>query len=156
MLESFLAVLPRNVEWAFEFRDKSWFVDDTFDALRRRDGAFCCFDSPRLECPLVATASFAYVRFHGSGVRNGGNYSDRLLEDWAKRLRRLAEDVDNAYVYFNNDPFGHAVRNAMTIADMLGAPLAEDSMVERKRKGRPNKSGRPLRRARPSEAATRR
>jgi uncharacterized protein YecE (DUF72 family) len=118
-LEAFLELLPAGIDAAFEFRDKSWFVDGTFDVLRRHGVALCSFDSPKLECPLVATAAFAYIRFHGSGAAHGGNYSHRILRRWAERLRWLAKDLDDVYVYFNNDAFGHAVRNAETLSKML-------------------------------------
>jgi uncharacterized protein YecE (DUF72 family) len=72
------------------------------------------------EVPLVATARFAYVRFHGGPRKYSGDYPERALRDWADRLRRLARDVPEVYVYFNNDIGGHAVRNAQTLTDMLG------------------------------------
>ena len=72
--------------------------------------------------PLRATATFAYVRFHGSGSRYGGNYSDQALEDWAERLGNLASGLDEVWIYFNNDLGGHAPRNAMTLRELLGQP----------------------------------
>jgi uncharacterized protein YecE (DUF72 family) len=119
-LESFLRLLPRDVSCAFEFRDKSWFADDTFEQLRCSGAAFCSFDSPKLKSPLIATAPFAYMRFHGSEAMYGGDYSTRQLEKSAKRLNELAAGVDDIYVYFNNDLFGHAVRNAIALSDMVG------------------------------------
>jgi len=120
-LESFLELLPTDLPCTFEFRDKSWFGDDTFEVLRRHRAAFCSYDKPGLDCPLVATAGFAYMRFHGSGAGHRGNYTDRMLEDWAGRLRRLAKEVDDVYVFFNNDAFGHAVANAIKLGGLLGA-----------------------------------
>jgi uncharacterized protein YecE (DUF72 family) len=119
-LESFLELLPRDLQCVFEFRDKSWFVDETYEVLRKHKAGFCAFDSPKLECPLVATAKFGYMRFHGSGAPEGGNYSDKELRRWAERLSRLAEDLKDLYVYFNNDAFGHAIRNADRLTRLLG------------------------------------
>jgi uncharacterized protein YecE (DUF72 family) len=118
-LESLLELLPRDLQCVFEFRDKSWFVDETYDLLREHKVGFCSFDSPKLKCPLVATAKFAYMRFHGSGDPHGGNYSDGALRRWASRLRSIAMGLDEVYVYFNNDAFGHAVRNAETLTGMV-------------------------------------
>jgi uncharacterized protein YecE (DUF72 family) len=120
-LNAFLEQLPRDIEAAFELRDKSWFVDETFQTLKRHRVALCAFDSPKLKSPLLTTASFAYMRFHASGAPRGGNYSNAMLSRWADGLRRLASGVDEVYVYFNNDAFGHAVRNAITLTEMLGA-----------------------------------
>jgi len=119
-LESFLDLLPADLLCTFEFRHKSWFRDDTMEELRRHGVAFCAFDKPDLKCPLVATTGFAYMRFHGPGARYRGKYTDRMLEDWADRLIKLAKEVDEIYVYFNNDAFGHAVKNAITLGRLLG------------------------------------
>jgi len=54
------------------------------------------------------------------GARYRGNYTDRRLEGWAERLRELARDVNDVYVYFNNDAMGDAVKNAMRLRRMLG------------------------------------
>jgi uncharacterized protein YecE (DUF72 family) len=68
------------------------------------------------------------VRFHGSGTGHGGNYSRRSLENWAERLRELAKGLDDVYVYFNNDAFGHAIRNAWTLTELI-AEAAPRSVV---------------------------
>jgi uncharacterized protein YecE (DUF72 family) len=124
-LEEFLMLLPQDLQCAFEFRDKSWFGEETMAQLRRHRVAFCSYDMPGVDCPLVATADFAYMRFHGAGARYRGNYTDMMIEDWAGRLRGLAKGLDDVYVYFNNDAFGHAVNNAMTLGRMLGADVLE-------------------------------
>lgn len=128
-LDSFLGLLPGSLDSVFEFRDKSWFVEETFEVLRRRNVAFCSFDSTKLDSPLVATADFAYVRFHGTGARDQGNYPDSMLKEWASRLKKVASDVDDAYVYFNNDARANAVANAMTLSEMLGVSLAEPALA---------------------------
>ena len=120
-LEAFLPLLPGDVLHAVEFRHASWFVDETADLLRRHGVAFCSFDMVGLECPLLATAAFAYVRFHGSDAPYAGNYTEEMLEAWAARLRALARDVDEVYAYFNNDALGCAIANARTLSKMLTA-----------------------------------
>ena len=79
----------------------------------------CVFDMPSLTCPLVATADFAYIRFHGSTGLYSSCYSDEELASWAKKLNRLAEQLKALYIYFNNDIEGFAVRNAMTLRSYL-------------------------------------
>ena len=66
------------------------------------------------------TAGWTFVRFHyGSRGRNG-NYSDREIDEWAKRIHRWRRKVD-VYAYFNNDWNAYAVRNGLR----LGKALAE-------------------------------
>lgn len=122
-LEAFLSTLPGDVSHVFEFRHESWFQDDVFRLLRRHNVGFCAFDMPDMECPLLATASFAYVRFHGSEAIYASNYTPEMLDGWAERLRRLAEGLSDVYVYFNNDAFAYAVYNATTLAELLAAPM---------------------------------
>ncbi|MGQ9573356.1 MAG: DUF72 domain-containing protein [Chloroflexota bacterium] len=122
-LAAFLAILPPRLEHVFEFRHPSWFQEGVFDLLRRHHVGFCAFDMPGMECPLVATAPFAYVRFHGSEALYASNYTDDMLAGWAERLRRLAEGLSDVYVYFNNDAFAYAVYNARRLAELLAAPM---------------------------------
>ncbi len=122
-LESFLPLLPDGLMHAFEFRHKSWFEDDTLAQLRRHGVAFCSFDMVGLECPLAATARYAYVRFHGSEALYASNYTEEMLADWAARLRELGRDVDDVFAYFNNDAWGFAAANAATLKTLLAASL---------------------------------
>lgn len=119
-LEAFLPLLPRDVQHAVEFRHNSWFGEETADLLRRHGVAFCSFDMAGLECPLRATARFAYLRFHGPGALYASNYGDEMLEGWAARLRALGREVDEVYAYFNNDAFGYALANARRLSELLG------------------------------------
>lgn len=123
-LEHFLPLLPRRHKHTLEFRHDSWFGEDTQDLLRGHHVAFCSYDMPDMQCPLVATAPFAYIRFHGTGRLYAGRYPDDMLEDWARRIRSLARGLDDVYIYFNNDAHGYAVENALTLARLLDAPLA--------------------------------
>jgi uncharacterized protein YecE (DUF72 family) len=117
-LEKFLKILPEG-RHAIEFRHDSWFADEVYEALRRRGVAFCIFDMPRLKTPLVATADFIYVRFHGTAERYAGSYPDEALAQWAKNIKKLAKDLEAVYAYFNNDVGGHALKNAMTLRGFL-------------------------------------
>ena len=119
LLESFLSLLPGDVSHVFEFRDESWLDNEVFDLLRRHNIGFCIFDMPRFTTPLEVTADFAYVRFHGSTSMYGGCYSDEELSDWAQRIAALTHNVQEAYIYFNNDIEGFAVSNALTLHKKL-------------------------------------
>lgn len=118
-LESFLSILPRGLEHVFEFRHQSWFEDEVLETLHKHNAGFCIFDMPSLNCPMVATADFAYVRFHGSSSLYSSCYSEEELLNWAKRLATLAVNLRAVYIYFNNDIEAFAVRNAMTLRNCL-------------------------------------
>ena len=118
-LESFLSILPQGMKHVLEFRHESWLDDRVFEILGRYNVGLCVFDMPYFSCPLVATADFAYIRFHGSTGLYSSCYSDDELAEWARRLASLPSKVKAIYVYFNNDAEAFAVRNAMTLRGYL-------------------------------------
>jgi len=118
-LVSFLSILPEEMKHVFEFRHQSWLEGKVFEILCQHNAGFCIFDMPSLSCPLVATADFAYVRFHGSTGLYSSCYSDEELADWAKKLTDLAVNLKAVYIYFNNDAEAFAVRNAVTLRSYL-------------------------------------
>jgi uncharacterized protein YecE (DUF72 family) len=121
VFEDFLKTLPGDACHVFEFRHDSWFNDDVFNLLRRYTAGFCIYDMPGFSTPLVATSDFAYIRFHGSRWLYGGCYSDKELEDWARRIKEL--EVRTVYAYFNNDTEGFATRNALTFRHLCNPTL---------------------------------
>jgi uncharacterized protein YecE (DUF72 family) len=118
-LEGFLSLLPQGINHTIEFRHESWLDDKVFDILRRYKTGLCVFDMPGFQCPLIATASFAYIRFHGSSGLYSSCYSDDEMESWAGRIIDVAKKLDVVYIYFNNDAEGFAIRNAQTLRDKL-------------------------------------
>jgi uncharacterized protein YecE (DUF72 family) len=124
-LESFLPILPREIKHVLEFRHESWLNDRVFEIMRRYNVGLCVFDMPDYRCPLLATADFAYVRFHGSSRLYSSCYSDDELAGWAKRIAGLAPEVKAVYIYFNNDAEAFAVRNAITLYKYLERGINE-------------------------------
>ena len=119
VLESFLSTLPAGIRHVVEFRHQSWLEEEVFQILRNHNTGFCVFDMPSLSCPLVATADFAYIRFHGSTSLYSSCYSDEELAGWAQKLTGLAQQLKAVYIFFNNDAEAFAVGNAMTLRDLL-------------------------------------
>jgi uncharacterized protein YecE (DUF72 family) len=101
---------------AFEFRDPSWFAEEVYELLRGHGAALVVADrSPAPPSPWVDTAGWSYLRFH-SGRGRDGNYSARELRAWAKRLKNQTEDV---FAYFNNDWQGFAPSNARMLRSFI-------------------------------------
>jgi uncharacterized protein YecE (DUF72 family) len=115
-----LGRLPK-LEHAFEFRHPSWFADDVYALMREHAVALVIGDAPNRPFQThELTAPWAYVRFHHGSRGRRGNYSERELREWAQRIRGWP--VDRAYVYFNNDWEGFAVRNAERLRELLFEP----------------------------------
>jgi uncharacterized protein YecE (DUF72 family) len=102
----------------FEFRHESWFVDEVFDLLRSHGVALVIGDDPRRPFQThTLTADWTFVRFHGGSRGARGNYSATELDEWAERIAGFGVP---AYIYFNNDWEGFAIKNALRLKELLG------------------------------------
>ncbi len=63
-LKAFLEMLPADRRYTIEFRHETWFDDETYDTLRARDIPMCIIEQPEFASPVVATASWGYLRLH--------------------------------------------------------------------------------------------
>ena len=120
-LASALAALPPG-RHCFEFREPSWYADEVYELLRRHNAALVIPDSPRYPSrTLELTADWTFVRFHHGSRGRNGNYSERELEEWTRRLAGWRREAD-VYAYFNNDWQGFAVANASQLERLLANP----------------------------------
>jgi uncharacterized protein YecE (DUF72 family) len=111
-LEAFLAALPRDRRFAFEFRDESWFVPAVYERLARRRAALCIYDLAGRKAPERVTADFVYLRLHGPDDPYRGSYDAAALEAWGRRISTWRGDGLDVYCYFDNDEQGYATRDA--------------------------------------------
>lgn len=119
-LESFLTALPPKHRYVMEFRDPTWHNEEIYDILRQHQTAFCIYDRGGFVSPMTLTTNFTYVRFHGAAT-DGGNYTQKVLVDWAIRMREW-QDLERIFVYFNNDWEGYAINNALTLKELVFEP----------------------------------
>jgi uncharacterized protein YecE (DUF72 family) len=122
-LDHFLGLLPPWMRVAVEFRHPSWHDDGVLALLERHGSAYCVMSGAKLPCLLRATAPFVYVRMHGPDREHlyAGSYPDADLAWWAERVGEWTAGGREVYIYFNNDGYGHAVRNAQTLRELTGA-----------------------------------
>jgi len=128
-LTEFLAILPPHHKFSVEFRDQTWYSPRVYDLLRRHNVALCIHDWHELLWPNELTADFAYLRFHGSGARYGGNYPDSHLRQWAEMIQSWQPQLKKVFIYFNNDIGGHAIRNARSLRQMLSQASQPRALV---------------------------
>jgi uncharacterized protein YecE (DUF72 family) len=115
-LDHCLSCFPGGVRVAVEFRHETWWTPGVREILGARGAALCWADRRgRPVSPLWDTAAWGYVRLHEG--RAGFSYGDTSLRTWAGRVREAG--WRDAYVYFNNDPGGAAVRNAARFATLI-------------------------------------
>jgi uncharacterized protein YecE (DUF72 family) len=118
-LESFLSLLPQNNRYVFELRNPDGYSGAVPEVLERFGIAFCIHDLHGKETPHLVTSSLVYIRFHGTGGRYSGSYSDAELQRWASRIRSWSDEGREVLVYFNNDIGGFAIHNAKTLFGKL-------------------------------------
>jgi uncharacterized protein YecE (DUF72 family) len=124
-LASALAGLPPG-RHCFEFRHESWFVEPVYELLRAHGAALVIGDRPEVRAfqAYVFTAPWTFVRFHYGSRGRRGNYSERELEEWARRFENWSRNVE-ILAYFNNDWEVFAVRNALWLKRRLGLSEAD-------------------------------
>jgi uncharacterized protein YecE (DUF72 family) len=112
-LEAFLALMPADVQPAFEFRHDSWFIEDVWSLLRARGAALCIADAGDRTTPVVATASYGYLRLRDEG------YTPDDLDRWAGVVLAQAGTWDDAWVFFKHEEEGKGPEFARAFIDRL-------------------------------------
>ena len=98
-LKSFLELLPSDARAAFEFRNETWFDDETLDLLRQKDCALVVSDTddkPLSE--IICTAGWGYLRLRRTA------YDENDLADWMKRVED--QKWEDAFVFFKHEDEG--------------------------------------------------
>jgi uncharacterized protein YecE (DUF72 family) len=143
-LVRFLPLLPPDVKFAVEFRQRGWLTDGVLALLADHGVALALSDGkwvPRRWALQLAErfaarppAPFAYVRWMGPN-RDLVDYSriqvdrTRELEAWAAALGALAAGVPEVYGYVNNHFAGHSPQNVRDLQRLLGErPVEPDEL----------------------------
>ncbi len=119
LLAAVLAALPEG-RHCFEFRHESWFTAPVYRLLGEHGAALVIGDHPRW--PFQArelTTTWTLVRLHHGRRGRRGNYSEREIEEWARRIGQWRRRTE-VFVYFNNDWEGFAPNNARSLQRRLG------------------------------------
>jgi uncharacterized protein YecE (DUF72 family) len=115
-LEETLSAFPSRLRVAVEVRHPSWFREEVAEVLRRHAAALCLTDREgEPQEPEWATAPWGYLRFH-KGTSQGWRYQEATLREWTERVDRLWGPGGDVYAFFNNDPGGAAIADAIALA----------------------------------------
>ena len=97
LLKAFLAILPRTVPAAFEFRNESWFTDATWDLLRASNMALCVAETETRTTPDVPTSSLVYYRFRKP------TYTGEERRAMVDRIRQHISEGRYVFAYFKHE-----------------------------------------------------
>jgi len=97
LLKDFLAVLPRSVPSAFEFRHESWFSDATWDLLKESNAALCVAETETMTTPDIATGKFVYYRFRKP------SYTGEERKSMIDRIAQHLASGRDVFAYFKHE-----------------------------------------------------
>lgn len=120
-LDHFLSLVPDSIRVAVELRHPSWDDSAVYGLLERRRAAYVVMSGAGLACIPRATTDLVYVRMHGPDRDElyTGSYSTEDLQGWADRIASWDREGRDVWLYFNNDLHGHAVRNALSLRELV-------------------------------------
>ncbi len=106
VLKAFLALVPRTISCAFEFRSESRHDTGILDLLRENECSLCISDSEDdREVRIIRTAPWGYLRLRRSA------YGEAELERWLQEIR--SQDWTRAFVFFKHDEAADGPGSAM-------------------------------------------
>jgi uncharacterized protein YecE (DUF72 family) len=119
VLSEFCNYLRTGLRYVFEVRHPDWLKEEALVQLKEHGIAFCISDTAgRFPSAEAITADFIYIRLHGSQVLYGSEYTEGELVTWAEKIRNWKRET---FVYFDNDAFAYAPKNAQRLKEILGS-----------------------------------
>lgn len=116
-LEAMLKSLSPAFKNVVEFRHPSWWNEQVYQAFGDRSIVFSGISHPTLPQDVIHNSGTLYYRFHGAKDLYRSGYSRSELTSFIDTVNEA--NVSDAYVFFNNDIGGSAVRNAADLKQLV-------------------------------------
>ena len=112
-LDSFLRLLPQELNAAFEFRHPTWFDDEVIALLKRDNRALCVSDTDDLPASHIdKTSDWGYLRLRRV------NYSQSSLSEWIQHINE--QSWRDTYVFFKHEDEGTGPKLAAEFLKLAG------------------------------------
>jgi len=118
LLDDYVSALPKDLQYAFEFRHESWLQEPVYEVLRRHGISLCVAESERMEAPEVITAGFVYYRLRKP------EYSSEDLDEIARRSNALVAEGRTLYLMFKHEETPEGALNAERVLTQVRARAA--------------------------------
>lgn len=119
-LNSFLGLLQKiPIRNTLEFRHESWITAEVFSLCQKHNISLCLADWPDFIDDLPITADFVYFRRHGVGGSYASDYPPGALKKDARRIMDHIQEGREVFMYFNNDAYGYAPKNAQELMRLV-------------------------------------
>jgi len=127
-LKSIVTQLDPRFRTVVEFRHKSWWRASVYQAFAEHRLIFCAVSAPRLPEEFPPGQDILYLRLSGKTRWYRHDYSTEELSTWVDRI--VTSGAKEAWIYFNNDSQGHAVKNALVLRRLLRDRTTAPAVVE--------------------------
>lgn len=117
-LEQLIATVDSRFLNIVEFRHESWWNDEIFETLKKRNIVFSGVSFPK-NIPddfIINNSKSVYYRLHGVPVLFKSEYSEEELKKLAKEIKKAKQDV---FIFFNNTWGTAALKNALYLKKIL-------------------------------------
>ncbi|MGI5219516.1 DUF72 domain-containing protein [Nocardia sp. CA-290969] len=122
LLETCLRCFPAGVRVAVEPRHDSWWTPAVRTVLERNNAGLCWADAgSRPVTPCWRTTDWGYLRLHHGRANPPPRYGRQALRTWVERLAGTWPGDHDIYIYFNNDPGGAAIHDAIAFGRLAAA-----------------------------------
>ena len=114
-LREFLRVTGTGCRMAFEFRNETWFDDETLELLKQSDCALVVSDTDAKPLDrIVNTASWGYLRLRRA------NYEESDLIEWLQRIQE--QKWKDAFIFFKHEDEGVGPKLAARFLQLAKTP----------------------------------
>ncbi|SEW54377.1 DUF72 domain-containing protein [Chitinophaga arvensicola] len=121
--DHFFQVLTKNYgdyHFALEARHKSWLSEEATAMLQQYKIAWViALSGNRWPYAETITAKHIYLRFHGPNGRYDALYPEKLITEYAGKIKEWQQDKHTVWAFFNNDGHGYALQNAQQLITLL-------------------------------------
>ena len=117
-LERILQTMDNRFNNVLEFRHPTWWNEEVYRLLSKHKISFCGMSHPDLPDEIIQNNKIVYYRLHGVPELYKSPYSSKELQSIIKEIEANPK-AKHAYLYFNNDIGGSAIRNAREMIQYL-------------------------------------
>ena len=103
-----------------EFRHTSWWNEEVYKKLQKNKISFSGMSHPLFPDKIIENTSLLYYRMHGVPELYQSPYSVTDLKKMVKTIKSSTK-IKKAFIYFNNDIGGAAIKNAKEMVELAGA-----------------------------------
>jgi uncharacterized protein YecE (DUF72 family) len=127
LLNGFLNETDPSIRYAVEFRDSSWYREETYDLLKKKNTclAWSVTNSTERIRHSIVTSDFIYIRFMGHfGEFPKFDHVQKekqvVLAEWLRSLRKATDSVKEVFVLMSNHFEGFAPSTVNSFRTLMG------------------------------------